>query len=766
MKKPQLLLIFAVGFLHLSCQQVSIFDTAGERDIVQKAFDLRQKSLPAVSVAVGSSLSGEMKEALQFLYTYMPLADVMDYSPAFYRMNVEYSMLAGRKVEWDVKVPTGIFRHFVLPVRVSNEPLDESRMIFTEMLRNRVVDLGMQEAIIEVNNWCGEHFRVGNSCIPSDMPAKSPLTSLKTAEGSSRDASVLLVAALRSVGIPARMVSSKGWSHTCDGDFFWVEAWANGEWFFLEACEPTAVLNNLSSADSFNNTLVVKSMVFGNYSGPGPASTPFRRTQKMESDNQRDSKNNAGFTELFVTGNYTGTDDLKVKIVDAAGKAINDARVELKIYNKADLSAVATAYSDSMGYVSFNAGKGDVIVWATDGLRFGCEKAGIGTNEEIQVVVNQQPVDRKAIAFELNYPQKSLMTSGMSQTQQAETSHRKAVSDSIRTIYTSEFPDEVQAESLLATQGYDSTLVPVIVASRGNFNQLLLFLKNVSVEDRAIAVRLLQLLPRSELNTVSSSMLRDHLQMAIPYRYHNGKENPWFDYVLNPLVDTEKLSLYRSVLVEELGDALAAAFRTAPASLVEWCAREIKDLNEESWAGVICSPLGVLKAKVGDRLSREVFFVSLARSLGIPAWRNKTDGRVYYVDFSINKDKGEVVEAVLSTDIPAAAPQGRLVLRYYRTPTIDDPQYGTHFTISKYSFGSYKLLDYDRTKVSWSNTFAWSSAPLDIGDYMLTTGTRLEDGKVLTHHTFFTIRQYWTTYVPLLIREKPASPPASTILKK
>ena len=37
-----------------------------------------------------SALSVEQKEALQFLYAYMPLPDVVDYPGSFHLMNVEY----------------------------------------------------------------------------------------------------------------------------------------------------------------------------------------------------------------------------------------------------------------------------------------------------------------------------------------------------------------------------------------------------------------------------------------------------------------------------------------------------------------------------------------------------------------------------------------------------------------------------------------------------------------------------------------------------
>lgn len=52
----------------------------------------------------------------------------------------------------------------------------------------------------------------------------------------------VLVAALRTVGIPARQVYTPRWAHT-DDNHAWVEAWADGQWYYLGACEPEPELN-------------------------------------------------------------------------------------------------------------------------------------------------------------------------------------------------------------------------------------------------------------------------------------------------------------------------------------------------------------------------------------------------------------------------------------------------------------------------------------------------------------------------------------------
>ncbi len=68
------------------------------------------------------------------------------------------------------------------------------------------------------------------------------LFTIRSAYGRCGEQSTFTVAALRAIGIPARQVYTPRWAHT-DDNHAWVEAWADGTWYFLGACEPEAVLN-------------------------------------------------------------------------------------------------------------------------------------------------------------------------------------------------------------------------------------------------------------------------------------------------------------------------------------------------------------------------------------------------------------------------------------------------------------------------------------------------------------------------------------------
>ena len=79
--------------------------------------------------------------------------------------------------------------------------------------------------------------------------------------------STFTVAALRSIGIPARQVYTPRWAHT-DDNHAWVEAWADGKWYFLGACEPEPVLNLAWFNEPASRAMLMHTRAFGDYEGP------------------------------------------------------------------------------------------------------------------------------------------------------------------------------------------------------------------------------------------------------------------------------------------------------------------------------------------------------------------------------------------------------------------------------------------------------------------------------------------------------------------
>ncbi len=117
------------------------------------------------------------KAYLDFLYEYMPLPDRLAHDEDWWRENVRKTLEVRDRMAWDV--PEREFRHFVLPLRVNNEFLDDFRLIYADSLCARVEGMTMEEAAIEINHWCHEYVTYR----PSDARTSSPLATMRAGLG-------------------------------------------------------------------------------------------------------------------------------------------------------------------------------------------------------------------------------------------------------------------------------------------------------------------------------------------------------------------------------------------------------------------------------------------------------------------------------------------------------------------------------------------------------------------------------------------------------
>ncbi|MFA6652168.1 MAG: transglutaminase-like domain-containing protein, partial [Bacteroidales bacterium] len=164
------------------------------------------------------------RQALDYLYEYMPLNDRAEQSREYFQKAVSQAFRT-KDMPWGKTVPQDLFKHYVLPPRVNNEYLDNARQEFYKELYPRVKNLSMYQAVLEVNHWCREKVEYR----PTDIRTTAPLQTVARGYGRCGEESVVAVSALRSIGIPARQVYAPRWSHTND-NHAWVEVWVDGRW--------------------------------------------------------------------------------------------------------------------------------------------------------------------------------------------------------------------------------------------------------------------------------------------------------------------------------------------------------------------------------------------------------------------------------------------------------------------------------------------------------------------------------------------------------
>ena len=642
-------------------------------------------------------LTTEEFEALEFLYAYMPLADLTDYSTGYYLQNVRASFTARNEMGWNV--PEREFRHFVLPIRANNENLDTSRVVFYRELKPRIEGMSMQDAILEVNHWCHEKLTYK----PSDARTLSPLSSVVSSLGRCGEESTFTVAALRAVGIPARQVYTPRWAHT-DDNHAWVEAWADGKWYFLGACEPEPVLDLGWFNSPASRGLLMHTRVFGSYDGP--------EEKVMIGPN---------FTEINLIDNYAKTARVDFTVVDENGSPVDSALVDFKIYNYAEFYPALSKYTDAKGRTFLTAGMGDMMAWASKNGRYGYSKVSFGKDTEVTITISDQHTfDPQSMM--IVPPPETANIPDVTPEQRAENDRRFAREDSIRKAYMATFvqPDGTEKGRLLAL-------------SAGNHRVIAKFLED-HPDERALA--LLKSLSNKDLIDVTREILDDS---------YNAPEA-----ILCPRVENEFLSAYKSFFARSFGTGLQKEELLRPANLVKWVNDSITMLRDPKAWSIPMSPAGVYQARMADARSRNIFFVALARTLGLDARKDPVTGKIQY------KDAGQWVDVDFEASSQVVAPTGTLVLNYEPTAILANPYYYSHFTISKIENGRTRLLTFDEGQVdmgggvSWANIFK-KGTPLDVGDYVLVSGNRLSDGSVPVTMRQFSVREGETTTLDLRI---------------
>jgi len=711
MKRNLLILLIALISLSTHAQHF-ITDTA-YRQKVEQAWKEKMNTVGwKFWQTKGEKPTNEEEEALKFLYAYMPIADITDYTKAYHLNNVRTALRTRKEMPWGNKVPELLFRHFVLPMRVNNEPLDSSRTIFYRELKERVKGLSMKDAILEVNHWCHEKVTYE----PSDSRTSSPLQSIRTGRGRCGEESTFTVSALRAIGIPARQVYTPRWAHT-DDNHAWVEAWADGKWYFFGACEPEPVLNLGWFNAPASRAMLMHTRAFGDYQGPEEV--------MLRTNN---------FTEINLIDNYGSAARVDFKVIDMEGKPVDDAKVEFKIYNYAEFVTAVSKYTDRQGDTFLSAGKGDMIVWASKDGRFGYTKVSFGKdkNVTIQLAYDDRHTPKEQ---DLNIipPAENAMIPTVTSAQKAENNKRLAQEDALRNAYIATFPTEESMKNYRFP-----TAIPYIIKARGNWRTIQTFVeKHEGNIDRAL--KLLSTLTDKDLRDMPMDILEDNM---------NATSNE-----VSPRVEYEMILKPYKKFFARVFRKDAQKFRNDPSLLVDWVKKNIK-LNPDTRAMQIPqTPISVWESRITDDRGRDIFFVDVARSLGIEAQKDLVTWKLQY------KKGKDWVDVDFDTSVQEAAKTGKLILDYSPTEYLDDPKYYTHFTISKIVYGRTWIMNFEEGQLdmgggaTWANTFK-KGATLDEGTYLLVTGQRMADGSVMAHTQFFTIEPGKTTRQKLDVRQE------------
>lgn len=646
------------------------------------------------------------KEAMMFLYAFMPLSDLADYDGEFFLANVRSSLAARDTFAWGKSVPEDLFRHFVLPVRVNNENLDTARMAFFRELKDRVRQMSMKDAVLEINHWCHEKVTYRGT----DGRTSSPLSTMKTAYGRCGEESTFTVAAMRAAGIPARQCYTPRWAHS-DDNHAWVEVWADGNWYFIGACEPEPALNMAWFTAPAKRAMLVNTNVFGVYKG----------SEDILVQDER-------YTKINTLPNYTETKRITAKVVDTDNKPYDSATVEFQLYNYAEFYPLHKVVTGKDGLASLLTGKGDLLLWAAHDGHFGFAKADVRTMDTMIVVLDKTRAYNAQISFDLVPPSKQEVVSEVSDSARKANGDRVTFEDTQRAAYESTFIDSSKACRVAETFGLNGdTLWHFLQMSRGNWQEIIDFISSVSEENKKWIFPMLSNISEKDLRDADPSVLTDHLAFANTYNSLSADDAMFASFVLNPRFDNEYLKPWKQYFQEKFDKSFIEDARKDPVKLIDWIVTNITIDNTANYGRAPLTPVGVYDLRVADKPSRNMFFAALCRSFGIPA-RIEMATKIPQYYFS-----GKWNDVWFEKAPESGSERATLVLQNDPKNGLN-PEYYIHYTVEELKEGFYRTLDYETDPTV--KTFPCSLQIIP-GSCLMVTGNRTGDGTVLASLTFF-----------------------------
>ena len=699
------------------------------------------------------ALDGDRLTLMRLAYGALPAGDVIDCDPPVLLAYVDHALMLRTTMPRVRDLPTDVFMHFVFWPRINNERLDSSRLVCHAALRDRVAGLDDERALLETNYWCAEHVTYQ----PSDGRTLGASGVLNRGAGRCGEESTLLVTALRAIGIPARQVYTPRWAH-CDDNHAWVEAYVDGRWRFLGACEPEERPDRGWFDKAATRAMLVHARVFCDY------------TQGHV--DVRPSAGDDGTSLLCnLTADYAPVGELLVHVLHADGTPAAGAHVAAQLLNMAEYYPIAVADADAAGVATLTLGRGSVRVHASDGVSFADTVVNVADvdGRDVELTLPANPladadagIDGRWHDVDLTAPPTGVTRSlPLSDDQQRLTIERRAQAEAKRVARVAAFADLADAATRAAlAERYpqaasSGALERIMTMAGGNLPVVVAFLLAGDGSDADLRMALAAGLRDKDLCDVSRAVLDDALAGAAAVHgvadAAGVNDRAFADYVLAPRVLDEELRADR-VRVRRLLEAagVADALRVDPASAMPYVEGRVHEtLSGDSCATVI-SPSGVLSSGVSTGMSTRIAFVSMCRALGVPARLHPETGEPeYWVRGGFVRAAGH--DTTDGTADGGVAPaQGTLVLS---TPDCREPAYGVEWTLGRLAPVPHGLdfTSLDLAGRRWED--GRMTVALDAGTYRLVTTTRLPDGGQQACETMIRLADGQRVELPLRLRE-------------
>ena len=618
---------------------------------------------------------------LKFLYGHLPVIDVVSFSVAQIAGYVAASLAAYETIDYVRTIPQDIFFSYVLSHRVNSECLDGSRGVLMAEILPHVQGKTMTEAALAVNYWCYSYA----TYTPADDRTLGPLAIMRRAIGRCGEESVLAVAALRSVGIPARQCYCPRWSH-CDDNHAWVEVWVDGSWHYLGACEPEPVLDKGWFTAAASRAMLVHTKCWSNF---------------------EETKDVAYTTPLYGLVNctelYAQLRTLTVRLTEN-GVPVQGARVSFQIVNYSELYTMYQDTTDENGLAHFDTGLGDLCVYVYHNGKMLLQKVDMRCQEAVLPLdlANGFLLEALPQEWRMDLLPPAGRSDVVAAAEDAIHDGKMRACEEKRAAFMATFcKTETESVSNMALR-----------EAAGNWPEVQAFLEDPQY-CLAEKEEILSTLRPKDFVDITRETLLDAMDTAEPVRGQYAPEI-FRDYILAPRVADEMLLPERAKIRGLFPDGFENA-----AHVLAWMQENVQIIEDFDVDNYYPSAYGCLYYRQSPAYSFDMVFVSLCRAFRFPARLEPGTRQAQWLD-----------GAGQWQDIRARE-SGRRVALTLQSPADKDLTYFEHVSVGYWDGNDFASLQYWDLPMGREQTF--QVAP---GLYRIITTTRQIDGtaSVLLRH--------------------------------
>ncbi|TET31462.1 MAG: redoxin domain-containing protein [Planctomycetota bacterium] len=545
--------------------------------------------------------------AAEFLIAHMSEGDLAAIDAATLNENFEYAIKARSEFAYSKELKDSLFLQYVLPHRVTQEPITRWRKFLYEKVKPRVINCKtLTEAALEVNRWCAENVTYKST----SRRDQSVFATLNRGIGRCEEEMVFYICAARSVGIPVRTCSTPLWPFT-DSNHAWVEVWDGSAWRHLGACEPEEKLDRAWFTKKSKRTLMVVSSAYGDMETDEPV---YRR----KSD----------YTLVNSTPAYTDC-MRKVSVrVRRDGKPAAGQHVNFEIFNFGGIRPFARRVTDSNGETFLDVAAGDFFVTAGDdkGRDYALARSKSDELIELDISKHRAPEGRFTLnvaplpAPEIEKPRQI----GSEERLRGEIAGLRSERTRLRREKKLLENRAAHPELSEFLKQFEEDLKPItdkFIEAGANWKELSEALTAAPAEQRDDLIWLISKMTVKDVIEIKSLTLLEHLLLADETR----KEIPWKldtdtyrQYVFQFRIRYEHAGAWRRVLRERFAGLRGDTIRKTAENVNRWTADNLRK-RAASRLETVPLPTDTVRGGSGSEYALAACAVGILRSIGVPA---------------------------------------------------------------------------------------------------------------------------------------------------